>query len=358
MSEKERKRAGNPIIKSNYTADPSAHVWPTDPDRLYLYPSSDIAPPAGCDLMDQYHVYSTDNMVDWVDHGEILRRDDLSEAEWGPHYKDAFFMWAPDAAYYPNHPEGKGPYFFIFPHSIGNMTKGPDEWNTNWKLGIAYSDSPYQGFKDNEIAILKDKDGNEIVGDGWLIDPCLFKEGDDFYLVTGGSQEFRVAKLSPDLRSLAEDFHVYTQAELPHYHEGPWMFTRVNDAGEKLYYLMYPGMLDGEGDDMLYAISKTGVYGPWDYQGSLLKPVGTGDTSHGSIVEFKGNWYIFYHNAELSKGQGNLRSVCCDQLFFNPDGTIKMVEQTKTSVPAIGDEVDEEALDAKFGKGNYSIEEK
>jgi arabinoxylan arabinofuranohydrolase len=69
---------GNPFITSMYTADPSAHVWKDG--RMYVYASHDIAPARGCDLMDQYHVYSTDDMVHWKDHGEILRATDV---EWG-----------------------------------------------------------------------------------------------------------------------------------------------------------------------------------------------------------------------------------------------------------------------------------
>ena len=63
--------APNPFIRHMYTADPSAHVWADG--RLYVYASHDIAPARGCDLMDQYHVFSTDDMVHWTDHGEILR---------------------------------------------------------------------------------------------------------------------------------------------------------------------------------------------------------------------------------------------------------------------------------------------
>lgn len=50
----------NPIVRNIYSADPSAHVWKDG--RLYLYPSHDVAPPRGCDLMDKYHVYSTDDI--------------------------------------------------------------------------------------------------------------------------------------------------------------------------------------------------------------------------------------------------------------------------------------------------------
>src|SRR5215469_13132616 len=86
---------GNPFVRDIYTADPSAHVWADG--RLYVYPSHDIAPPRGCDLMDKYHVYSTDDMVHWVDHGQILEAKDVP---WGhPLANNATFMWAPDCAY-------------------------------------------------------------------------------------------------------------------------------------------------------------------------------------------------------------------------------------------------------------------
>ena len=84
--------APNPFIRHLYTADPSAHVWADG--RLYVYASHDIDPPRGCDLMDQYHVFSTDDMVHWTDHGEILR---ASQVPWGR--KEGGFMWAPDCAY-------------------------------------------------------------------------------------------------------------------------------------------------------------------------------------------------------------------------------------------------------------------
>src|SRR3954462_501382 len=84
--------APNPFIKSMYTADPSAHVWADG--RLYVYPSHDIAPARGADLMDQYHVFSTADMVNWTDHGEILR---ASQVSWGR--AEGGFMWAPDCAF-------------------------------------------------------------------------------------------------------------------------------------------------------------------------------------------------------------------------------------------------------------------
>src|SRR6266568_4744479 len=107
--------AANPFITSIYTADPSAHVW--SDGRLYVYPSRDIDPPRGCDLMDRYHVFSTADMVNWRDEGEILR---ANQVPWGR--KEGGFMWAPDCAY------RKGTYYYYFPHPSGTR------WNDTWKI--------------------------------------------------------------------------------------------------------------------------------------------------------------------------------------------------------------------------------
>lgn len=68
----------NPIITEMYTADPSTHGW--DDGRLYIYCSHDIDPSRGCDLMDRYHAFSTEDMQHWTDHGEILSSSDVA---WG-----------------------------------------------------------------------------------------------------------------------------------------------------------------------------------------------------------------------------------------------------------------------------------
>src|SRR5260221_9890804 len=74
--------------------------------------------------------------------------------------------------------------------------------------------------------------------------------------------------------------------------------------------------------------------GQWTSMGVYLDPTGS-DTTHGSVVEYKGQWYQFYHNAAIS-GQGNLRSMCVDLLNFDTNGNILKVVQTKTGPPAVG----------------------
>jgi hypothetical protein len=331
---------GRPIITSSQTAAPSAHVWD---GRLYLYPATDIDRASGA-IMDQYHVFSTNNMVNWIDHGEILRRSDLNDdVLWGAYNPSACFMLPPDAAYRTG-VQGKGPYFFYFPLDFNG--------ENSWTIGAAWSDKPYNGFKTNVVR-LKNSDGSYVSGDKKWVDPCIFRNGEDYYLVTGGSTQLCVAKLNNDMVSLSEALTPYADmAQLPHYNGGPWMFTRNG-----IFYLMYSGNPSGGdgGDELLYAVSQS-VSGPWDYKGSILDPSGTGSTSQGSVAEFNGKWYLFYHNAKLSEGEGDLRSVCVDELFFNPNGGIQKVVQTAAGVAQNGPKLTTAQLDSLFGAGNYSEE--
>lgn len=293
----------NPFITSIYTADPSAHVWKDG--RLYVYPSHDIDPPRGCDRMDKYHVFSTDDMVNWKDHGEILNS---SQVEWGR--SEGGFMWAPDCAY------ANGKYYFYFPHPSGNK-----DWNTTWKVGVAVSDYPDRDFK--VLGYIHD------LGDAHaMIDPCIFVDDDgQAYFYYGGGGRCVGAKLKKNMTEIAEPLH--NMEGLKDFHEGTWVHKRNG-----IYYLSYADnhIENGRGANrMHYATSKSPL-GPWKYQGILLEPTGC-DTTHGSICQYKGEWFLFYHNQKLSarnlgtSGRGNLRSICVDRLYYNPDGTIQLVKQ-------------------------------
>jgi hypothetical protein len=270
--------------------------------------------------MDRYRVFSTTDLANWTDEGEILRADDVP---WGR--PEGGFMWAPDCVY------RDGLYYFYFPHPVG------DEWNNSWTVGVAVSDSPIGGFRDNEIVRLRLADGTPIQGGGIYIDPMIFIDDDgSYYLAIGGSSEFRFARLADNMTELAEEFTVYRNNAIRFFHEGPWMFHRTNDHGEKLYYLMYPGGVEGtSGDSMHYSVSGS-PYGPWEYGGIILEPVPYSYTSHGSVVEFQGQWYIFYHNAVISQ-VGEIRSVCAEPLFFNEYGDILPVTQSETGLRTLRD---------------------
>ncbi len=283
----------NPFITDMYMADPSAHVWADG--RLYVYPSHDISPPRGCDLMDQYHVYSTDDMVHWKDHGEILR---ASQVPWST--PDGNFMWAPDCAF------KNGKYYFYFPHPSGSP------WNSTWKIGVAASSKPASDFTVQGY----------IQGLESLIDPCVFVDDDgQAYFYYGGGGVCKGARLKENMMEI--DGVMQPMKGLIDFHEATWVHKRNG-----IYYLSYSDNHDDNGrhNQMRYAISNSPL-GPWQYKGVYMDPTDS-YTNHGSIVEYKGESYAFYHNSSVSKHDW-LRSICVDKLFYTNDGTIKKVIQTK-----------------------------
>ncbi|CAM4450584.1 beta-xylosidase [Paenibacillus endophyticus] len=322
-------QSGNPIFTSIFTADPSAHVW--NDGRIYVYASHDIFPSRGSDLMDKYHVFSSDNMVDWVDEGEILRADDVP---WGR--PEGGFMWAPDAAY------KDGTYYFYFPHPSDS------NWNNSWKIGVATSDKPAADFSVQGYI-------GGLPGSN-LIDPNVFRDDNgDYYLYAGGGGSSYGMKLADDMVSIDGPVEQFT--ELEDFHEATWVFKRGS-----VYYLTYSDNNSG-GNRMRYATSSSPL-GPWVNRGIILDPVLNSETSHGSVVEYKGNWYMFYHNGKISSN-GTLRSVAVDRLYFNTDGTIQKVIQTTGGVPAVGprshateikyDELINESFDEYTQKTEYAM---
>jgi len=283
----------NPFITNMYTADPSAHVWADG--RLYVYPSHDIDPPRGCDLMDQYHVFSTDDMVHWRDEGQVLQASDVP---WST--PDGNFMWAPDCAY------KSGTYYFYFPHPSGSP------WNSTWKIGVATSKKPASDFKVQGY----------IQGLESLIDPCVFVDDDgQAYFYYGGGGICKGGKLKNNMMEI--DGAMTSMQGLVDFHEATWVHKRNG-----LYYLSYADNHDAanEHNQMRYAVSKSPL-GPWTYKGVYIESTGS-STNHGSIVQYKGQWYAFYHNSAISHFDW-LRSICVDTLGYAPDGAIYKVNQTK-----------------------------
>jgi beta-xylosidase len=302
----------NPFINTIYTADPSAHVW--GDGRLYIYASQDKEPAFGCDMMDGYHVFSTDDMVNWTDHGQILEAADVPWDE--PIVMDentgrvGTFMWAPDCAY------KDGKYYFYFPHP----SSAP--WNDTWKIGIAVSDSPASGFKILPHTLKGLPDKGEI-------DPCVFIDDDgQAYFYYGGGARCFGARLKDNMTEI--DGELRRMEGLADFHEAAWIHKKNG-----LYYMSYSDNHNSPaygGNRLRYATSSSPL-GPWTSRGIYLDPTNC-DTSHGSIVEYKGQWWAFYHNSDLSlantgRARGNLRSICVDKLYHNADGTIRKIEQTR-----------------------------
>ena len=84
--------AQNPIIRDQFTGDPTARVFK---NKVYLYPSHDIKPPVGQKqdwfCMEDYHVFSSENLTDWTDHGVIVTQNKVPWVR-----PNSYTMWAPD----------------------------------------------------------------------------------------------------------------------------------------------------------------------------------------------------------------------------------------------------------------------
>lgn len=287
------------------TADPSAHVWPDG--RLYLYTSHDEECQDDFHMKDWY-AFSTSDLVNWVNHGPVLSVHDL---KWANDY-----AWAPDAAY------KNGTYYLIFPAGTGIKDRQHPARGNKWMgIGIAESDSPTGPFKDMIGAPLWRKP--------YANDPALFidTDGRAYLYFHGAGADYRVIELADDLRSVRGDFFKMDMGGYEPKMEGPWVFRR-----QGLYYFTMP-----EGNRTLTYYTATSPRGPWTYRGVFMEP--ENDNNHHSIVEYQGQWILFYHrwlvatDTACTKKQ---RHVAAEFLHFNEDGTIRPVSRTRQGLAGGG----------------------
>ncbi|KAK8070680.1 alpha-N-arabinofuranosidase [Apiospora hydei] len=332
-----------PLITTLYTADPSAHVFN---NRVYIYPSHDretgIAFNDNGDQYDMadYHVFSTTNLdppydpADLVDHGIVLRTEDVPWA--------SKQLWAPDAA------QGRdGRFYLYFPArdragifrigvAVGDAPEGP----------FAADPEPIPGSFSIDPASFVDPD----TGDAYLYFGGLWggqlqcyqtpgpassnkNDGTNFDATWSGPKEPsgagaqalfpKYAKLDDSMRAFtpegAQDLVILapeTGEPIPaddharRFFEAAWMHKRGDT-----YYFSYS---TGDTHYLVYATAKSPT-GPFTYGGRILEPV-LGWTTHHSIVEFQGRWWLFHHDCELSKGVNHLRCVKVREIFYDEDG--------------------------------------
>lgn len=313
-----------PLITHLYTADPSAHVFD---GRLFIYPSHDRETNIrDNDLGDQYdmvdyHVFSMDEIGGKVvDHGVVLS---LTDVPWADKQ-----MWAPDAACKNNR------YYLYFPARDRSGV---------FRIGVAVSDKPSGPFRPEP----------EPIKGSYSIDPCCFVDTDgSAYLYFGGlwggqlqnwsgsrfepsGQEPtgkkpalcpRVALLDPGMTSFAgpvREIQILDEKGDPlraddharRFFEAAWMHKRNG-----IYYFSYS---TGNTHYLAYATADNPC-GPFTYAGRLLEPV-VGWTTHHSILEFKGRWYLFHHDSSLSGGLNHLRCVKVKEIEYDEDGRMRVL---------------------------------
>ena len=311
-----------PLVTDRYTADPSAHVFG---GRLYVYPSHDVdagVPPDDMGshfAMRDYRVFSMDRVgAPVTDHGVAL---DLADIPWAHRQ-----LWAPDAA------ERDGRFFLYFPAKDAAGV---------FRIGVASSASPTGPFKADptpidgaysiDPAVYRDTDGTVYLYFGGIWGGQLqrwtsgtYRDDDRYPEASAPAIAPKVARLRDDMRQLAEparDVVLLDAGGTPltagdnarRFFEAAWVH-RHNGT----YYFSY-----STGDTHLLAYATgTSPYGPFTYRGRILEPV-LGWTTHHSIVEHEGQWYLFYHDAQQSKGQTHLRNMKVTRLVHRPDGSIE-----------------------------------
>ena len=312
------------LAPKDYMADPSVHVFN---GKLYIYPSHDresgIPENDNGDHfnMKDYHVFSLEDVMNGevTDHGVVL---DTKNIPWAGRQ-----LWDCDVAY------KNGKYYMYFPLK---------DKNDIFRIGVAVSDKPEGPFI---------PENNPIKG-SYSMDPAIFEENGTYYMYFGGLwggqlQRYRnnkaleiamipegnnlalcpkVVKLSDDMLEFAEeprDAFILDENGKPltagdterRFFEASW----VHQYNGK-YYFSYS---TGDTHLLCYATGDH-PYGPFSYQGVILTPV-IGWTTHHSIVEYKGKWYLFHHDSVPSGGRTWLRSLKVCELLYNSDGTIQTI---------------------------------
>jgi hypothetical protein len=329
VSFSQNKFKDQPLVSEIFTADPSAHIFN---GKIYVYPSHDIIEenPLYDDCGSQYAM--RDYRVLSMDYigGPVTIHDvalDLDDVPWAKRQ-----FWAPDAA------EKDGKFYLYFP------TKDKDDI---FRIGVAVSDKPEGPFRSKKTAI----EGS------YSMDPSVFKDDDgSYYMYFGGiwggqlqrwdennnytpsgceTQDNgipnspaispRIAKMSNDMISFAEDPKpiriidengnpILTKDHDRRFFEAAWIHKRNG-----IYYLSYS---TGNTHYIVYATGDN-PYGPFTYRGVLNNPV-QGWTNHHSTIKIADNWYLFYHDTQLS-GKDFLRNVKFSEMTHNSDGTIETI---------------------------------
>jgi hypothetical protein len=277
----------NPIIPTVFAADPAARVW-ADDSRIWLYTSHDVPGTNTHDTMVSYHVFSSDDLVHWTDYGVALHLDNV---HWAISH-----MWAVDCIYW------RDQYYLVYCAM---------EIGTRWfRTGLAVSDLPQGPFRD--IGFIKNIHNGQ--------DPAVLIDHGIPYLYWGYGKQMFACELETDLLSAKEETIVDLTDQLTWAYEGPWLHTYKGK-----YYLSYPGLYEGKWPEQMYYAIADKPLGPYTYQGCYIPEFkGCAGTNHGSITEFKGRWYAFHHSSWVSSN-GVCRSLMCDELFYNEDGTIRTI---------------------------------
>ena len=296
--------ANNPIVSHVYTADPSAHVFN---NRVYVVTTHDQDGQTDYGSLVDYHLFSSDDMANWQDHGVIWNSQ--RDTSW------ASLAYAPDMI------ERNERYYLYFPNGANS-------------IGVAVADRPEGPYSDPLGRPLVDRN-TPNANVNWLFDPAVFiDDNGQAYLYFGGGDNkgnnARVIRLNNDMISTSGSA---ISINVPNFFEALSMNKRNGT-----YYLTYSA--DGSKGFAIEQMTSSSPTGGFTHRGTVLPNPweNNNNNNHQSIVQFKNQWYIFYHNRAVANARGAStyqRSINVDRLYFNSDGSIQRVNAGPAGVPQI-----------------------
>lgn len=290
---------GNPVFTHKYTADPAALVYD---DKIYIYAGHDECPaPHNRYQMNEWLVFSSDDMVNWTEHAVPLRPSD--------------FTWAKGDAWASQVIERNGKFYWYVTVEHGTIH--------GKSIGVAVADNPLGPFKDARGSALITNDMTTSYTQIWWddIDPTVWIDDDGQAYLFWGNTQCYYAKLKENMVELDGPI---MPVDLPNFTEAPWIHKHKG-----WYYLSFAQFFP---EKIGYAMAKN-ISGPWEYKGILNEIAGNSNTNHQAIIKFKGKWYFIYHNGAVpTEGGSYRRSVCIDYLHYNKNGTIKRMQMTSEGV--------------------------
>ena len=323
----------NPVMTQRFGADPFAMVYG---DRVYIYMTAD-APEYNADgevtentysKIRSLNVVSTDDMVNFTDHGSIMVAGQGGAAKW------AHNSWAPAAAW--KEIDGKVQFFLYFADNGGG-------------IGVLQSDSPTGPFTDPLGKALISRSTPNCADVTWLFDPAVLVDDDGraYLYFGGGIPEGRVS--DPGTARVVElgDDMISIKGE-PQRIDVPYLFedSGIHKAGNKYYYTYCSNwQVDKEGtakygftNAEIVSMESDSPMGPFTLKEKILenpgKYCGLYGNNHHCVFSFQDRWYIAYHTRALEKAMGIEHGYRCtqiDEFTMGEDGTIGVIRQSMTA---------------------------
>ena len=316
-----------PLVKDIYTADPSAHVWD---GKIYVYPSHDIDGPAVEDdlgshfEMRDYRVLRMDKIGGPVTVGpvalDVKGRTLGSQADVGARCRE---KGRHILSLLPRQGQGRRlPHWRRHRKRPDGSLQGPAKADQGQLFHRPPQSSRTRTGRATCISVAFGAASFSVMPPANMIRmgprPTLAR-------TTRPALAPRVAKMSGDMLEFAEtprEIQIVDDKGKPllggdhdrRFFEAAWMHKYKGK-----YYFSYS---TGDTHYLAYGIGDS-PYGPFTYKGRILEPV-EGWTTHHSIVEWGGKWWLFYADSQLS-GQTRLRNVKVTELKYNPDGTIQTI---------------------------------